>query len=205
MSTRKYNDHGIKASAALIASEIILNGSSQGWAGSLEDKEAVEKALAPFGIRYTDDMVGEWKGPKERFKCAGGIVFDAEGRVLLREVANHHKGYTWTFPKGRLDKGETLEECALREVLEEAGVVAEIVGKLPGVYSGLESETTYFIMRLVSDTGTFDKETSAVRWCTEEAADELLATIQHEEGRKRDREVLTFSFISALSRGLRAV
>ena len=28
----------------------------------------------------------------------------------------------WDLPKGRLDKGETLEECAIREVAEETGV-----------------------------------------------------------------------------------
>lgn len=51
---------------------------------------------------------------------AGGVVFDAEGRVL---VIRNHKG-EWLFPKGHLDPGETLLQAALREVKEEAGITA---------------------------------------------------------------------------------
>lgn len=37
----------------------------------------------------------------------GGVVVDAEGRVLLREPADHFGGYVWTFPKGRPDANES--------------------------------------------------------------------------------------------------
>lgn len=36
----------------------------------------------------------------------------------------------WSFPKGKLDPGETLEEAALREVREETGLVCRIIRKL---------------------------------------------------------------------------
>jgi diadenosine hexaphosphate hydrolase (ATP-forming) len=51
---------------------------------------------------------------------AGGVVFDAQGRVLLLK---HQQG-KWVFPKGHIDPGETPLEAALREVAEEAGVQA---------------------------------------------------------------------------------
>lgn len=51
---------------------------------------------------------------------AGGVVFDAAGRVLL---LRHRKG-EWVFPKGHVDPGERPLETALREVEEEAGVRA---------------------------------------------------------------------------------
>ena len=51
---------------------------------------------------------------------AGGVVFDKRGWVLLLG----HRNGTWVFPKGHLDPGETDLEAALREVEEEAGVVA---------------------------------------------------------------------------------
>lgn len=51
---------------------------------------------------------------------AGGVVFDQQGRVL---VLRHRDG-DWVFPKGHVEGSETLLEAALREVNEEAGIVA---------------------------------------------------------------------------------
>lgn len=125
-----------------------------------------------------------------RFAACGGVVFDEEGRVLLREVAGHHKGYVWTFPKGRIDAGESPQETALREVREEAGVEAEIVGEISGAFSGLESETRYFLMRLVRDHGHHDEETSRVGWFGLDEAARLLHMTTHATGRARDLAVL---------------
>ncbi len=49
--------------------------------------------------------------------AAGGVVTNKEGKVLF--IYRNNK---WDLPKGKLDKGETLEQCALREVAEETGV-----------------------------------------------------------------------------------
>jgi diadenosine hexaphosphate hydrolase (ATP-forming) len=51
---------------------------------------------------------------------AGGVVFDADGRVLLIR----QRSGPWVFPKGHLDPGETHLSTALREVEEEAGIDA---------------------------------------------------------------------------------
>ena len=51
---------------------------------------------------------------------AGGVVRNAQGDVLLLK----HKSGSWVFPKGHVEPGETSLEAALREVEEEAGVVA---------------------------------------------------------------------------------
>ena len=59
-------------------------------------------------------------------KAYGGVVINDQGEILLREPRNHFDGYVWTFPKGRPEKeqrpGETPEETAFREVLEETGI-----------------------------------------------------------------------------------
>ena len=51
---------------------------------------------------------------------AGGVVFRADGRVLILQ---HLEG-TWVFPKGHIDPGEDALGAAIREVEEEAGVQA---------------------------------------------------------------------------------
>ena len=51
-------------------------------------------------------------------ESAGGVVVNAEGRVLL--VSQH--GTSWSLPKGHLEEGETPLEAARREIREESGV-----------------------------------------------------------------------------------
>lgn len=57
---------------------------------------------------------------------AGGIIFNKKGQILMIEDAFGR----WTFPKGLIDKGETPEQAAVREVKEEVGVDAEIIKRL---------------------------------------------------------------------------
>lgn len=53
---------------------------------------------------------------------AGGVVIFGNTVLMLRKFNGD-----WVLPKGRLEKGETAEEAALREVFEEAGVRASII------------------------------------------------------------------------------
>lgn len=49
-----------------------------------------------------------------------GIIRD--GKVLLIKRAFAPYQHLWTFPGGRMDPGETVEQCAIREVEEELGL-----------------------------------------------------------------------------------
>ncbi len=61
----------------------------------------------------------------------GGVLLNSERQVLLRRPKGDFDGYVWTFAKGNGAPGVLPEETALREVKEETGYTAEIVGKLP--------------------------------------------------------------------------
>ena len=55
-------------------------------------------------------------------KAGGGyVVRKINGEVVLLLI--HRRG-VWDLPKGKLDPGETIEECAVREVQEEVGIDA---------------------------------------------------------------------------------
>ncbi|UYM05086.1 NUDIX hydrolase [Solicola gregarius] len=57
-----------------------------------------------------------------RTLAAGAVVQDDRGRVLLVLRAREPEAGRWTIPGGHLESGETLEECARREVFEETGL-----------------------------------------------------------------------------------
>jgi 8-oxo-dGTP pyrophosphatase MutT (NUDIX family) len=120
----------------------------------------------------------------------GGVVFDVEGRVLLREPRNHFGNAVWTFPKGKPDDNEDSESTALRETLEETGVGCCVVARIPGSYCGSTGYTEYYLM---CPDGTYQPpgdETWSVRWAPPEEARRLIAQTPSEVVRKRDLDVL---------------
>ena len=123
----------------------------------------------------------------------GGVVFDATGRVLLREPTGHYGQYVWTFPKGKGDQGEPPEHAALREVLEETGCVARIVAPIPGDFVGDTSVSRYFLMMEKvpgAPLGPHDWETAQVRWVSPEEAKDLIGLTPNMKGRARDLAIL---------------
>lgn len=60
--------------------------------------------------------------------AAGGVVKNNEGKLLFI-----YRKKRWDLPKGKVEKGETLQEGATREVKEETGVKKIKVGDLVGV------------------------------------------------------------------------
>ena len=72
------------------------------------------------GIYYHKDLPELQKAFFKKFvrvQAAGGLVLNSEGEILM--IFRRGK---WDLPKGKLDKGETLEACAVREVQEETGL-----------------------------------------------------------------------------------
>jgi len=72
------------------------------------------------GVFYHADLGALRKAFFKKFtivQAAGGLVQRSDDDVLL--IFRRGK---WDLPKGKLDKGETLERCAVREVEEETGL-----------------------------------------------------------------------------------
>ena len=128
--------------------------------------------------------------PVEPGTSYGGVLFDDHGRVLLREPTKHFDGYVWTFPKGRPDGAPSAEASALREVLEESGYHAQIIGRVPGRFAGGTGQNVYFIMQPRGPAGQHDAETESVRWVSPDEAVEMIQQTTNAIGRKRDLAVL---------------
>lgn len=62
-------------------------------------------------------LINDFKGLFKVVAAAGGVVFNSNDEILFI----FRRGF-WDLPKGKIDKGESVEAAAVREVQEETGV-----------------------------------------------------------------------------------
>ena len=116
-------------------------------------------------------------------RAAGGVV-RRDGEVLL---VHRPKYDDWTFPKGKLDVGESDEDAALREVEEETGYRCSLGPELTTTsYTdshGRPKVVRYWLMR--PEDGRFEptQEVDQIAWLSPKEAARRLSY-------DRDREVL---------------
>lgn len=69
-------------------------------------------------------------GQLKREFSAGGVVYRKDQDQIKWLVIKPAGSEKWRLPKGLIDKGEISVEAAKREVVEEAGVEAEVLEKI---------------------------------------------------------------------------
>lgn len=127
------------------------------------------------------------KYPDVRVWAAGGVVVRKVGEGLEILLAHRPHRRDWTFPKGKLDPGETLGQAAEREVLEETGFRCRRVERLPIVRykdgRGRQKIVVYWLMEVLEGAFSPNEEVDAVGWFDLESA---AATLTYD----RDARVL---------------
>lgn len=119
-----------------------------------------------------------------RIEAGGGVVVDIS-KSKTRYLLIHRPRYDdWTFPKGKLDRGEKHRDAALREVKEETGLVCEVLAKLSPVNyqtpNGNPKRVKYWLMSPVSGKFSRNDEVDAVTWVKRSQAMSLL-THMHDQ------------------------
>ncbi len=77
----------------------------------------------------------------------GVMVRNENGEVLMglrSQQAKNERG-KWTFPGGELEFGETIEECAIRETVEEYGITVRPLRLLKVIDHILEDEEQHWV------------------------------------------------------------
>lgn len=114
--------------------------------------------------------------------AAGGLVYNEKDELLM--IFRRGK---WDLPKGKLDDGETIEDCAVREVMEETGLKTIIRGNLIGITyhqyfdqwlkEEVVKETHWYRMeapgnqQLIPQT---EEDIEIIKWVSEKELDEYL-------------------------------
>src|SRR3990170_3225115 len=112
---------------------------------------------------------------------AGGVVYrrvDSSVQIALAARRTRKGELAWGLPKGAVEPDETAEDAAVREVLEETGLEAEIEDDLGTiryfyVWEGvrIRKQVRFFLMRAAGgDVSRHDEEMEEVRWFALRAA-----------------------------------
>lgn len=112
----------------------------------------------------------------EKEKSCGAIVYNQNNEVL---VVKHNAGH-WDFPKGHMEKDETEQQTAIREVKEETNIDVELYDnyRYEIHYSpkeNVEKTVVFFLAKnLSNDTHKQDAEIANIGWFKYEEAMNML-------------------------------
>ena len=132
-------------------------------------------------------MTAELPSPTDVVQAAGGLVVRRHRGSLEIVVVHRPIHQDWSFPKGKLEEGETFELAALREVEEETGMACRLlrfIGHTEYVdRKGRPKAVAYWVMAAGAGSFVPNAEVDELRWVTLDVASRLLSY-------PRDRELV---------------
>ena len=134
----------------------------------------------------TGELIVPHDAPSDLIRAAGGIVIRSvsSGRFEVACIYREARG-DWTFPKGKLDKGETFEQAALREVWEETGMHCQVI-RFAGTTNythrkGKHKIVAYYLMSVAAGEFAPNDEVDELVWLPLEQVREHLTWDRDQE------------------------
>lgn len=134
----------------------------------------------------TGELIIPHDAPSDLIRAAGGIVIRpvANGRFEVACIFREARG-DWTFPKGKLDPGETFEQAALREVWEETGMYCKVI-RFAGTTNythrkGKPKIVAYYLMSVATGEFAPNDEVDELVWLSLERVREHLTWDRDQE------------------------
>jgi 8-oxo-dGTP diphosphatase len=129
----------------------------------------------------------EFTAPTEVVQAAGGLVIRRDADQLQVALVHRPVHQDWSYPKGKLEEGETFEVAAQREVLEETGLVCQLLRFLGYTEyvdrKGRPKVVAYWVMAAEGGTFVANEEVDELEWLDVSLAGPRLSY-------DRDRELL---------------
>jgi 8-oxo-dGTP pyrophosphatase MutT (NUDIX family) len=99
-------------------------------ASDMVDTMLISDIYSAIVVGDPEESLNTFKKSFKVIQAGGGVVFNNRNELLFI-----YRRKKWDLPKGKLDRGETIEKCAMREVYEETGLKRlEIVRHLCNSY-----------------------------------------------------------------------
>jgi 8-oxo-dGTP diphosphatase len=127
-------------------------------------------------------MTAELPSPTEVVQAAGGLVVRRQGEALQIVVVHRPEQHDWSFPKGKLEIGETPEMAALREETGMSCRLLRFVGHTEYVdRKGRPKAVAYWVMAPEEGYFTPNAEVDELRWLSPENATRILSYPRDQE------------------------
>ncbi len=118
-------------------------------------------------------------------QAAGGLVVRRQLARLEIAVVHRPVQHDWSFPKGKLEEGETLDITAIREVYEETGLACRLIrfmGHTDYVdRKGRPKIVAYWVMAAESGQFAPNDEVDDLRWLALASASDILSYPRDQE------------------------
>ena len=146
----------------------------------LMTKKKLKKVYSiTFTLKNKREVIKYIKNKFKIIKAGGGIVRNKENKILFI-----YRLRKWDLPKGKKDKGEKIDDCAVREVQEETNTKVKIKSKLCTSWHTytrykkfILKKTVWYRMKWLDDTkmkGQKKENIDKVKWMEEDTIKEIL-------------------------------
>jgi 8-oxo-dGTP pyrophosphatase MutT (NUDIX family) len=153
-------------------------------------KSMIHEMKSPIhhaGVYYHQEIEALRKAFWKNFKlivAAGGIVRNDNNEILM--IFRRGK---WDLPKGKLDKGESIEDCAIREVEEETGIQhTKLISPFTTTYHVYDE----FGKHILKESHWYNMHSPGVQKTVPQSSEQITAIEWTDE--KRRKEILKVSY-----------